>query len=265
MPNTKKKDRPMRKTPMMLMTAALLAGAWTLPALPVRADDDATAAYLRTVTVMNLDAEARRTVTQDRVQATLNFQAEGKTAAEAQDAVNRKMQAALATANKVKGVKVSTQGYSAYKMYPPEPGPKPLTAAEREKNATWQASQGLQLDGADKDALLKLSGDLQAQGLALQGMNFYLSREATDKLRDDLTVEALQTVQARAKGIAAALDLPKVHLARVNVGGASPVFAPRAMMAMAKGMDAAEAAPPVAQAGESDVAVNVNVEVHLSK
>jgi predicted secreted protein len=251
---------------MMTLAAALMAGVWSLPATPARADDDAaTAAYLRTVTVMNLDGEARRTVSQDRVQATLTYQATGKTAAEAQAEVNRKMAAGLALANKKQGVKVSTGGYNAWKQYPSEPGPKPLSDAEREKTATWVASQSLQLDAADKEALLGLSGALQEQGFALQGMNFYLSREASDKLKDELTVEALKQVQDRAKTIAASLGLPNVHLARITVNGGGPIYRPMMAMAMAKGASAEAMPAPVGQAGESDVSVNVNVEVHLSK
>ena len=259
----------MRKTYGVMLAAAALAGAYavTMPVMPARADDDgATAAYLRSVTVMNLDAEARRTVAQDRVQATLTYQTTAKTAAEAQAEVNRKLQAGLAVANAAKGVKVNTGSYNTWKQYPPEPGPKPLAQAEREKNVTWTASQSLQLDGADKDALLKLVGQLQGQGFATDGLSFYLSREAADKLKDELTVEALGTIQARAKAIAGTLGVPNVHIARITIGNVAQPYQPRMMMAMAKADMAGEAAPaPVAQAGESDVSVNVNVEVHLSK
>lgn len=227
--------------------------------------DEAETAYLRNVTVMSLDAEARRVVTQDRVQVTLNIQREGKTAAEAQAQINTKMQAALAAAKKVAGVKASTGYYNSYKQYPPEP--KPLSQAEREKKAYWTAQQTLVLDGADKEAVLKLAGALQGMDFAMQGMNFYLSREAQDKLKDELLAEALATVKARAQKVAGIMDTPKIRFARINLNGGGPVYPVmmkgRAMMAMA---DAAESMPePVGEAGESDVTLSVNVEVHLSK
>lgn len=253
---------------MKTLFAATCLAAAALVAVPQASHADAaTIAYFKDVSVINLDADARRTVMQDRVQATLNFQATGKTAAEAQNAVNNKMTIALAKANAVAGVKANTGHYSAYKQYPNEPNPpKPLSAAEREKNAVWHASQSLVLDGANKDTVLKLAGELQAEGLAMQGMNFYLSREASDRIKDELIAEALTNVRSRAQKVAAQLNLPKIHMARITIGGGGyqPPVMMRAM-AMKGGAEMADMAAPVGQAGESEVNLNVNVEVHLSK
>lgn len=252
-----------------LLSTSLIAATLLVSAPQAIHADEAEIAYFKDVTVINLDAEARRVVTQDRVQATLNVEATGKTAAEAQNAINTKMTAALAKANAVSGVKVSTGYYNAYKMYPPETNPnppKPLTEAEREKTAYWQANQTLVLDGADKDKVLKLAGELQASNFAMQGMNFYLSREASDKIKDELIAEALTSVKARAQKVATQLALPKVHLARINVGGGGGYNPPMMRtMAMKGGAEMADMAAPVGQAGESEVTVNANVEVHLSK
>lgn len=245
--------------------AVPVAVAMTLAAPLAAMADDATD-YLRNVTVINLDGEAHRVVTQDRVSINLMTQTDGKkSASEAQAAVNAKMQAALAMAKKVPGVKVSTGYYNSYKQYPPEP--KPLTQAEREKAATWTAQQTLVIDSGDKDAALKLAGALQQQDFAMQGMNFYLSREAQDKLKDELLAEALASVKARAQKVATIMDLPKIHFATINLNGGAPVYPvmmKSRMMAMAA--DSAEAMPqPAGQEGESTVDLRVNVEVHLSK
>lgn len=248
---------------MKTILAATLIAAATFTAMPQPVlADAAEVAYFKDVTVINLDAEARRTVEQDRVQANLSFNATGKTAAEAQNAVNNKMTMALAKANAVPGVKVNTAGYNVWKNYPNDP--KPLSAAEREKAVTWQATQTLTLDGANKDTLLKLAGDLQGMGLAMQGMNFYLSREASDRIRDELIAETLANVKTRAQKVAAQLGLPHVHLARITIGGGG--YQPPVMMrAMAMKAEAADMASPVGQAGESEVNLSANVEVHLSK
>lgn len=230
--------------------------------------DAAEIAYFKDVSVINLDAEARRVVTQDRVQANLAYEATGKTAAEVQNTINTKMTMALAKANAVAGVKVNTGYYNVYKTYenePPNP-PKPYTAAEREKYAVWRGSQTLVLDGANKDNVLKLAGDLQGENFAMQGMNFYLSREASDRIKDELIAEALTNVRTRAQKVATQLALPKIHMARITIGGSGGYQPPVMMRAMAmKGAEAADMATPVGQAGESEVTLNVNVEVHLSK
>jgi predicted secreted protein len=254
---------------MKTLLASTMIAAAALVAMPtITHADAAEIAYFKDVSVINLDAEARRVVTQDRVQVNLAIEAEGKTAAEVQNAINTKMTAALAKANAVQGVKVSTGYYNVYKTYEGEPPnqPKPLTAAEREKYAIWRGQQTLVLDGSDKDKVLKLSGDLQASNFAMQGMNFYLSREASDRIKDELIAEALNNVKARAQKVATQLALPKVHLARINIGSNGGYQPPMMMRAMAmKGAEAADMSAPVGQAGESEVTLNVSVEVHLSK
>ncbi|MCP5404869.1 MAG: SIMPL domain-containing protein [Pseudomonadaceae bacterium] len=246
------------------LAGALLAGGMSMGAVaPVRADDD-MAAYLRNVTVLNLSADARKVVTQDRVRVNLNIQRDGKTAAEAQAAVNAKMQAALGMAKKVSAVKASTGYYNVYKQYPPEV--RPLGKDEREKKAYWTAQQTLVLDGADKDAVLKLAGALQQQDFAMQGMNFYLSREASDAVKDELVSEALATIQTRAKAIAKQLGMGNVRVATMNIGGNMPKPQPYMARAIMMKADMAEAMPePVGEAGESDVTVTVNAEVHVSR
>lgn len=221
-------------------------------------------------TMLSLSSEAHRTVEQDRLMANLNLEATGKTAAEAQAKLNEKMQAARTLYSKVKGIKVTTGGYNTWKNYPPEPAPKAngqpaWSPEEREKKAFWQANQTLTIDGADRDEIIKLSGAFQQQGFAMQGMNFYLSREAGDSLRDELTTEALKSIRARAESMAKALGMNKVRFVRIDTNGNMPRPMPynkmmRAEMAMAADAGMPE---PVAQGGESEVNVSVTAEVRL--
>ena len=248
-----------------LVMVAVMAGTMMLQ--PVVADDKDESAYLRSVTVMNLDAEARRVVTQDRVQVTLMIQRDGKTAMEAQSKVNDKMREALGLAKAANGVKASTGYYNSYKQYPPEQPIPTMTPDQREKKAYWTAQQTLVLDGGDKDTVLKLAGAIQSLDFAMQGMNFYLSREAGDKIKDELLAEALATVKTRAQKVASQMGTPNVRFARINLGGGAPVY-PVMMMARGAMMDKAEAGgmpAPEGAAGESEVTLTVNVEVHLGR
>jgi uncharacterized protein YggE len=61
--------------------------------------------------------------------------------------------------------------------------------------------------------------------------------------------------------------MPNVPFEEISAGDAGGGYQPRPMMAMAmKSMDAAEAMPaPVGKAGETEVVVNVNAKVRLTK
>ncbi len=251
----------------MIHKHIILAAALVLTPLAAMADeakDDGS-------TVVTLTAEARRSVAQDRLQATLSFEKTAKTPEDVQREINATMQAARAIYSKVSGVKVTTGGYNVWKQYTPEPAPKAngtpaWTPEQREKNAYWQGNQQLMVDGADRDDVLKLVTALQQKGFAVQGMNFYLSREAADALRDDLTAEALGTIKSRAAKIAQTLGMKSIRYARIDTQGAMPSPMPYTMMRAGKAMDMAMAAPmpeAVAQGGESDVSVNVSAEIRL--
>ncbi|RYG58165.1 MAG: DUF541 domain-containing protein, partial [Alphaproteobacteria bacterium] len=218
------------KTPTF--TRLMLAGtAIAIAAAPVAAsakdkDDDST--------TVQVSAEARKMVQQDRVMATLAIETEGASAEKVQAEINTKMVAAQKLYSKVAGVKATTGGYNVYKDYRPETGPKPLTEAEREKLAFWRGSQEINLDGVKKDELLALIGDLQKQGFATRGLNFYMSREAADAVKDDLIVDALKNIKARAENIQRALGMKTIQYSRIDLGDNGvrpyPVMARGAMM-----------------------------------
>ncbi len=247
-----------------LFMVALATPAMAQDCTQCRKDDGSTA--------LTLSAEARRTVQQDRVMATLNVEGTGKTVQAAQAQVNEKMQQARALYTKVQGLKVTTAGYNTWKSYPPEPAPRPdgtprWSPAEREAKAFWQANQQLNIDGSNRDDLLNLVGALQQAGFGVNGLNFYLSRDASDALRDDLTTEALKNIRTRASSMAKALGMNKVRFVRIDTNGFNPQPVAFNTMVRSMAMKAEDASmpTPVAQGGESDVQVNVTAEVRLSE
>lgn len=249
---------------LMLGTALVGATAVATPAAVRAADDDGS-------TSVTLSADARRTVQQDRVTATLNYEFSGKSSAEVQAKINAKMQEAKPKYDAVKSLKVSTGSYNVFKNYPPEPQPKAdgtpaWTPEEREKKAFWQGSQQLMLDGAKSDEMLQLIGVLQKDGFALQGLNFYMSRDAEDAVKDSLITEALANIQERAENIRKALGMKKIRYAKIDLGdNGRPMPMMRGMAMKAEmAFDAAGSAPaPVVEAGETEVVVNVTAEVKL--
>ena len=248
----------------------LLAGtalvAVTMPVSAPRADDKDDGS-----TTVQLNADAHRKVEQDRVQATLAIEVVGQNPTTTQADVNTKMQAAKKLYDAVTEVKTTTGSYTVYKDYQPEPAPKKdgtpaWTPEEREKHALWRGSQEIILDGAKKDDMLKLIADLQKQGFATHGLNFYMSREASDAVKDQLIVEALGNIKARAENIRQALGMKTIRYATINLNSNDGGYQPMPMMAraMAKGAEMDVAVPtPVAEAGETDVTMNVSAEVKL--
>lgn len=194
-------------------------------------------------TLVSLQIQERETVAQDVLQATLYYEAKDMDAASAQSALNKMMERAVARAKKVEEVKVSTGSYSAYQHH---------------KEKIWVARQSLMVESKNKDVLLALVHGLQKDGLAMQGLSYFLSAEKQESLTDDLLVRAIKKSTARAEKIAVAMGKKRVQIIAINHGvthDAPQPYMKREMMALATS-DAA----PQAEAGESDVVVSVDVE-----
>src|SRR5579859_6173821 len=182
-------------------------------------------------TTIRLDQQAQKVVPRDRLQADLRVEASGPDSRGVQDEVNRRMATALAKARKNSSLTVQSGGYGVYRE-------QPAKGAE-----IWHASQGITLVSKDFDSVLKLSGELQNDGLTLSG------------LRD------------RATEVANDLGMSVAHYQEINVGNATEGFDNRRPMMMAKaGMvqAAAISAPPDAEAGDSTITLNVQAEVVLA-
>jgi predicted secreted protein len=204
-------------------------------------------------TLLNLSASEQMTLPQDLLMASLRIEAKSADSSKVQNDINTAMEKALAMGKKVDGVKVSTGGYHVYEQYV-------------DKNVkVWQGQQTIQLESKDSAALLKLAGEIQKAGFLMNGLNYTLSPEKAESVRDELMVKALKKLQDKAAMIAKALGKSGYDLTDVNVDGASPMPMPMyktARMEMAMASDAGMAAP-VAEAGETDVSLSVSARVLL--
>ncbi|HEX2859419.1 MAG TPA: SIMPL domain-containing protein [Alphaproteobacteria bacterium] len=248
----------MHRTPRLILTAALLALPLGLHAAD--RNDREGAAYWQSVTVVNLSADARRTVTADKLTANVSIERDAKDAAGAQAYVNEKMQLAKVAVGDVAGVKFETGGYNTYQTNNGVgPDGKPLGASK------WHARQDVTLSGGKPEDLTRLVSRLQGMGFAVQGLGYSLSQEKNDEVRESLVNEALDNIKAKAQKMADHLGMKNVRYATINLGGDNGIVRPMmyARAAMAKS-DMAESMPePVATAGTVDVQVNVNAEVHM--
>jgi predicted secreted protein len=169
-----------------------------------------------------------------------------------QDDINKAMTAALALTKTAAAVKTTTGSYQVYEQ-------------RLERNVRlWQGQQSLQLESKDSAALLDLAGRLQGLGFVMSGMNWSLSPERAESVRDELMVKALGKLRAKAALVARTLGKSGYELTDINLQGIPqpmPMYS-AARMEMAVASDSA-VAPPVAEAGETEVTVGVSARAML--
>jgi predicted secreted protein len=242
----------MRHSPTRLSALALAAALAIAAAASVaRAGDSGLQLPPAGHTLVNLSASERTTLPQDLLTAALRIEARGAEPRKVQDDINKAMTRALALAKAVPTVKTSTGGYQVYEQ-------------RLERNVrVWQGQQTVQLESKDSAALLDLAGKLQGAGFAVSGLNWSLSPERAESVRDELLVKALGNLKAKAALVARTLGKSGYELTDVNLDGAPqpmPMYrAARMEMAMADGA----VAPPVAEAGETEVVVGVSARALL--
>lgn len=218
----------------LLLLGAALA---TLPAL----------AFAQPVeTALHLSETAEVTRAPDEVVATLRAEARAPSAAAAQEAVNRAITAAVARAQAVSSVRVSTGGY---------------WTGRGEEGRGWQAAQSVTLRGGEAAPLLDLAGTLQSQGLAMQSLSWTLTREAARTAREEASRLALDALRRRADALAAQLNMTVAGIREVRID--APDRSPRPAPMVAMRSSASGSTPPVAIAEDITVPATVEAVVVL--
>lgn len=214
-----------------LLLAAPQAKAETAPATP-----QATAQ-----TKLTLRAEGRVQTTPDELTATFRIEARDKNPASAQQAVNNRVGTAMTQASKVEGVSPAALDYTVSEQH-----------QEKSNTSLWLAQQTVTLKAHDSKALLPLVGQLQAQGLILEQLEWSVSEERRAALSLQAETEAVKDLQKQAQTLAEALGQRVAHFERVEVSAQSLPH-PMPVMLMAARMssgDGAEA-PVASSTGEA--------------
>ena len=222
----------------------LLGGALAHPAPGLAQDAE------QRVTVLHLSQTAERTITRDLLRVELKVEETGTDAPTVQGAVNRRMTAALDRARQAHGVHLETGSYYVGEERPPN------------RSASWRGSQSLILRSNDADATLKLTGALQADGLAITSFRYEVSPETVRGIQDELTAEALASLDRRAALVAGAMHLAVLRYRDLRVGNAETEGRPMPRFAAAAAA-IAPAPPPVAEPGEAVVQVTVEADLLL--
>jgi predicted secreted protein len=197
-------------------------------------------------TVLHLTQTAQSKVVRDLLRVELRVEEQGADALAVQAAINRRMAAALERARRVIGVAVETGAYEVGEEQPPR-GP-----------SHWRGSQSLILSGTAAEAILKLAGALQAQGLLMSSMAYEVSPETVRGAEEDLTAAALAGLGERAASIAGRLHLAVLGYRDLRIGNAETGPPPMPRFAAALAMPAPAAAP-----GEAVIQISIEAEVLL--
>jgi predicted secreted protein len=219
----------------------LLASVLGLLAGPAFADPPAP-------TVLHLSQTAEKKLTRDVLHVELRAEKTGTDAQTVQAAINQLMAKALAQAKQAPGVEVETGSYSVYHV---------------ETQSQWSGSQALFLSGGDSDAVLKLAGQLQGQGLVMSNLGYEASPKIVRSAEDELTTQALTELQRRAGVIADQLHSSVTGYRDLTVGNAQTEGGPMPRMMAVQTM-VSSMPSPVAAAGEATVRITVGADILLA-
>ncbi|MBO0739441.1 MAG: SIMPL domain-containing protein, partial [Alphaproteobacteria bacterium] len=137
-------------------------------------------------TVLHLNQVAERKMVRDQLRIELKVEEGGADARSVQEAINRRMAAALDRARQALGVQAETGSYNISEERP------------QDAPARWRGGQSLILIGKDAASMLKLAGTLQSDGLSIAALTYEVSPEAVRGAEENLTAEALAGLDHRA-------------------------------------------------------------------
>lgn len=210
-------------------------------------------------THLHIAAEGSVTVLPDLLVADLLASVTNASAAAAQHKINELMAAGLRDARAVPGVEARAIGYAVHPADEPVPDAAPVRPRPPPR---WTAEQTLELRSSQGEALLDLTGRLQALGFAATSIGWQLSPEAERKARDAAMVSALHALRDRAAAAAEALGM---HVGRIqDVQVEAPSVVPFRPMVSARAMVAASP-PPAATNVAEPVTSQVSADIVLER
>lgn len=231
---------PIRHARSLVLAASLLASAVV----------QAEAPHYNQV---SLRAEASQEVAHDLMQVTLFSEAQHQDPAQLSQQVSARLNAAIARAREVPGIKVSSGNRHSYA----------IQDEDGRRITGWRERGEIRLESQDFAALSKLTGEL-LDSLGMAGMSFGIAPKTRSSHEDALVQQAVAAFQARAELATAALGGKGYRLVSLNLdgGGFQPMMArQREVMSSMLMKDAA----PEVEAGSSQVSLSAQgvIEVQM--
>jgi predicted secreted protein len=230
----------MKRLTALIPAVAMAAWASTAPAQEAQ----------RTYDRVDFSVTAEREVENDVLVAIVYAEAEANDQADAADEVNANIRWAAERARRASDVELQTQQYTT----------RPVYAPNSRRIVGWIARQSLRLESRAPEALSTLLGELQAR-VALQSLNYDLSKAARDTAEDELIREALSRFNRRAELIADEMGRSGFRLVNVNVNAGGPIAFARAQ----REFQAADVAAPEIVAGTQTLSVTANGAIELDQ
>ncbi|MGG6429173.1 SIMPL domain-containing protein [Acetobacter ghanensis] len=156
-------------------------------------------------TRMEIHATGTTQAPPDKLSASFRVESQNQNAASAQTSVNALVKKATDEAAQNADIKATVLQYSVYENRPDKAKPY------------WTASQSLSLSATDGKNLLPLAGQLQAQGLILEGLSWSLSDEKRQALFLEAEKKAVVELKKQADTLACALGLHVARFTQVSV------------------------------------------------
>ena len=203
--------------------------------------------------VLSLTASASVEVPRDLLSVTFSTSKDGADANTVQTQLKQALDAALAEAKKAARpgqLDVQTGSFSLYPRYAPKGG-----------ISGWQGTAQIIVEGRDMAAIGALSGRIASMTVA--GVDFRLSREASQKVEGEVTAEAIARYRSKATEYAKQFGYAGYAIREVNVstGDAQPIMVPRARMTA---MSSAPSGDPLSvEPGKALVTATVNGSVQM--
>lgn len=210
---------------------------------------------------LNISVTEQMDVQDDLLTSSLRIEREGFDPKSIQDEINLMMSKAVEMAKKVPDITVSTEQYYVYQYNEDQDIDN---KEEKVKAKMWRGTQVLSLKSKSSEALLTLIGGLQNEGLLIQNLNYTLSNDKRDTMRDSMIEAAIAKLKQRAIRVAKALGKEYSGFTMINVDhGTAQSPMPKYMMALAENAKASTAAIPVAEPGASEVTITVSATALL--
>lgn len=182
-----------------LLTIAIALISFTLPAIAMQSKDLPTnhdGSYL------NISVTEQMDVKEDLLISSMRIEKEGVDLKYIQDEINLMMSKAVKMAKEVEDITVSTEQYYVYQYNQDQ---NIDNKKDKVKKKMWRGTQVLSLKSKSSEALLTLIGKLQNEGLLIQSLNYTLSNEKREVIRDSMIEAAIAKLKQRAIRVAKAL------------------------------------------------------------
>jgi len=210
---------------------------------------------------LNISVTEQMDVQEDLLMSSVRIEEEGVDPKSVQNEINRIMAAVIKIA-KQPDINVSTGQYNIY-QYNEEQNTG--NKEKKVKKKKWRGTQVLSLQSKLPEALLSIIGQLQNEGLLIQSLNYTLSNDKREAIRNSMIESAIAKLKQQAMRVAKALGQEYSRFTTINIDTGLGARPPMPIYRNARTLDVMSnaAVMPSAEAGTSVVYITVSATVLL--